>query len=165
MEEEVESPFKPHHESASEESAEKGERWIGWCAVVSAVLAVCAAVSGLYSGQLANTAVLEQIQASDQWSYYQAKGVKSAIAEMANNTEKVERYKQEQQDINEKATALAESSERHLQTHESLAASVTLFQIAIALTAISVLTRRRHFMAVVAGLAAAGSFFVLKALL
>lgn len=96
MEEELESPFKPHHEEASEERAEHGPRWVSWCAVISAVLAVAAAVAGLYSGHFANEAMLERIQASDQWGYYQAKGVKAAISELAHHDDTLSRYRQEQ---------------------------------------------------------------------
>lgn len=138
-------------------------------AVLSAFLAVAAAISALFSGHYANEAMIEQIKASNQWSYYQAKGIKSGIVQMQNEfnpneklSQKIEGYKQEQEQIKEKATQLEESSQHHLHLHESLAASVTLFQIAIALTAIALLTRRKYFLLVSSSFGLLGLFWMIK---
>ncbi|MBV8938880.1 MAG: DUF4337 domain-containing protein [Alphaproteobacteria bacterium] len=162
MEEELESPFKAHHEEAAEEAMESGGRWLSRCAVLSALLAAAAAVTGLYSGHYVNGAMLEQIQASDQWNYYQAKGIKAVVHEAAGNADKSQHYRQEQDAIKQKADGLTETSMHHFEKHEQLAAAVTFFQIAIALTAIAVLTRRRHFLGVVGVLAAAGCVFAVR---
>jgi len=62
--------------------------WRTWLALTTALIAVIAAVISLASGYYAdrsllekNNAVLLQSKASDQWSYYQAKGVKKNVAE------------------------------------------------------------------------------------
>ena len=122
-------------------------------ALLSAFLAVVAAISALFAGHFANEAMLEQIRSSDQWSYYQAKGIKLAIAELRNDShpskeaeEKIEGYKEDQKEIQTEAKEKEKESRDLLHKHESLAASVTLFQIAIAMTAISVLTRKRTFL-------------------
>src|ERR1035437_4112507 len=125
---------------------------MNWAALLSAFLAVAAAVSALFAGHYANDAMIEQIQSSDHWSYYQAKGIKLAIAEfrLSNEaspklTEKIEGYKKEQEEIKSAAQKKENESRQHLQRHEKLAASVTFFQVAIGLTAIAVLTRKRRF--------------------
>ncbi len=51
-------------------------------AVAAAVLAVGAAIGSLLSGHAANEAILKQSQASDKWSYYQAKSTKSNLYEV-----------------------------------------------------------------------------------
>ena len=51
-------------------------------ALSTAVLAVLAAIASLLSGQHANEAVMDQIEASDQWNYYQAKGIKAAVLDV-----------------------------------------------------------------------------------
>jgi len=42
-------------------------------------LAVLAAIAGLLSGSHANEAMMSQIDAADQWGFYQAKSIKAAI--------------------------------------------------------------------------------------
>src|SRR5216684_6910144 len=78
------------HEQAHEKAKEKKDRapWLQWLALSTALFAVLAAIASLKSGQLANEsllrmneATLKQAQASDAWSYYQAKGVKQVTRE------------------------------------------------------------------------------------
>jgi len=100
--------------------------------------------------------MLEQIQASDQWAFYQAKGIKSAVLESkmellnqmgkeadTKDQKNAERYKDEQKDIKKDATEKQENSAAYLVKHNALAKGVTLFQIAIAVCAISALTRKK----------------------
>jgi TolB-like protein len=77
--EEAEVPLEHLHEQVHESAEHSREKWISWVALSTAVLAVLAAIAGLLSGKHANEAVINQIQASDQWSYYQAKSVKAAV--------------------------------------------------------------------------------------
>ena len=53
------------------------------------------------------------------------------------------KYKSEQAEITAKANELKKESEMHLQKHNTVSYSVTLFQIAIAISAISMLTGKR----------------------
>src|SRR5215471_17143832 len=78
------------HEQADEKAKERKERspWLQWLALSTALFAVLAAIASLKSGQLANEsllsmneATLRQAQASDAWSYYQAKGIKQISRE------------------------------------------------------------------------------------
>src|SRR5882762_10378343 len=65
-------------EAAAAEAA--GRRWTDHVARTTAVLAVLAAVaSGAYASQFSHT-ILAQTEASDQWSYYQAKSIKRHIS-------------------------------------------------------------------------------------
>jgi len=104
-----------------------------------------------------------QAEASDQWAYYQAKGVKGAVAEatraawLAAGKEppeehgvKQERYAEEQQEIQEKARRIEEErdakeheAEHLMHLHHRFAAAVALFQVSIALGAVAALTRRK----------------------
>jgi hypothetical protein len=134
------------------------------------MIAVFAAVASLQSGGFSNEAilakseaVLAQSRAADQWAYYQAKGVKGAIAASqaevltASNPTLADklradaaRYRAQQDEIEAQAHELErqvdESNRRSqelMERHHHLALAVTLFQIAIALSAIAALTRRR----------------------
>ena len=77
--EESEVPLEHLHEQVHESAEHTGEAWISWVALSTAILAVLAAIASLLSGEHANEAMMNQIEASDQWSYYQAKSIKSAV--------------------------------------------------------------------------------------
>lgn len=162
--EEIESPVEHLEDEIREIAEEVKERWLTFAALMSALFAVLAAIAGLEAGHYANEAMLSQIAASDAWNYYQAKGIKGMIAESLPGDEvlrmqKVETYRAEQENIKKDAKAKAKTSEHYLMRHEILAKAVTLFQIAIAMTAISVLTRKRKFLFVSLALAMGGAFF------
>lgn len=147
----------------------QAQSFMNRAAILSAFLAVLAAISALFAGHYANEAMIEQIQSSDHWAFYQAKGIKMAITELRNESspseklaEKIESYKKDQEDIKEKAEEKEKRSHFHIMKHESLAASVTLFQVAIALTAISVLTKKRRFLFSSLILGLMGSAWMLK---
>lgn len=147
--EEIEIPTEHLHETIQEKAKEQGENgWFRYVAISTAFMAVLAAVSGLMAGHASNEALISQIQASDQWSYYQAKGIKAEIKTLQAGTGiaepgAAEKYKAEQEEIKKEAEALQRESKVHLSKHVKLAQSVTLFQIAIAISAISMLTRKR----------------------
>src|SRR5438046_8244551 len=77
--EEAEVPREHLHEEIHFHAEHGGARWISWVALSTAILAVLAAIAGLLSGSHANEAMMDQIKASDQWSYYQAKSIKAAV--------------------------------------------------------------------------------------
>src|SRR5437016_14380984 len=67
----------PAPSSIGEAAAKR--HWIDHAARTTAVLAVLAAVSsGQYANQFSRT-ILAQAEASDQWSYFQAKSIKRHI--------------------------------------------------------------------------------------
>ncbi len=135
------------HEKATEASNEKESSWFMYVAISTALIAVLAAISGLMAGHHSNEALIQQIKASDQWAYYQAKGIKAEIKSISINGQPdavaVERYKKEQETIKQKAESAEKESDKHLAHHVLLASSVTLFQIAIAISAIAILTRKK----------------------
>src|SRR5262245_34679826 len=91
MPEEIEVETKELQETIDEMREEREERakearetaWTRWISLTTALLAVVAAIAALQAGRLVNEAlvrkneaVLHQAEASDQWAYYQAKGIK-----------------------------------------------------------------------------------------
>jgi hypothetical protein len=182
MPEEIEVPTEHLHETLKEESEHHGgERmapWIGKAALSSALIAVAAAIGSLMAGHNANEAMIEQMQATDQWAFFQAKGIKSAVLEtrlqlleaMGKPVAQADRdrlagYETDQRKIEEKGHGLEEESQLHMQRHSALARSVTIFQIAIAMAAIAVLVRRRSFWFVSLALGLGGCFFFVQGLL
>ena len=123
-------------------------------ALSTTVLAVLAAIASLLSGEHANEAILSQIEASSQWNYYQAKSIKTAVldakiaftgASDESDQSKRARYEKEQQEIRSEAERKQAAAKLCFHKHEVFARGVTMFQIAIAVAAISALTKKRHF--------------------
>ena len=177
MPEELEVPTDKLHETIHEEAGKSAEQWIMSVALTAALLAVLAAVTVLLAGHHANEATIEQIQSADQWAFFQAKGIKAAVLEskmellvglgrdvVAKDMEKVAEYKKEQKDIEGAAREKERSSSTHLATYNVLARGATFFQIAIALSAISVLTRRRWLWYISGVLGLAGTVFLIQGL-
>ena len=153
--------------------------WGRYLALTTALIAVLAAVASLVSGNLANDALLAkndalllQIKASDGWNQYQSKSIKIHLLEGGLGTggdgaATLDRYRNEQKQLKAAAEALQsrveESNSRaeaFLEKHHTAALSVTLFQIAIAMSAISALLRRRAFWLLSIVMALAGLGFL-----
>jgi len=171
--EEAEVPLESVHEHVHHEAEHSRERWISWVALSTAILAVLAAITGLLSGQHANEAMMNQIEASDQWAYYQAKGIKAAVldakmtlssAPNEQDKSKAERYQEEQAEIQNEAKAKETEAKTHFHRHETFAHGVTMFQIAIAVAAISALTAKRRFWLVSLVFGAVGCVFLVLGL-
>lgn len=162
MPEEIEAPTEHLQETLHEQAHGTGGHgqpppaWVSQVALSAALVAVLAAVSAMLAGHHANEAVLEQMEATDNWSFFQAKGIKGAVLESKldvlralaregkeEDRKKVEEYKHEQKEIEEKAREQMKSSKMHMARHGILAKAVTTSQVAIALSAISVLTRKK----------------------
>ena len=147
--EDIEVPTEHLHETIHEIAKESGESgWFKYVAISTAFMAVFAAISGLIAGHYSNEALIEQIKASDQWAYYQAKGIKAEIKSLQlkeglADPAAISKYKKEQEDIKLAASTAEKESAFHLAKHVVLAQAVTLFQVAIAISAISILTKRK----------------------
>jgi hypothetical protein len=170
--EEAEVPLEGLHEHVQHSAEHSGEVWISWVALSTAILAVLAAIAGLLSGKHANEAMMSQIEASDQWNYYQAKSIKASVldAKMSLATTadekdrtKAARYEEEQSEIKKDAEQKELEAKGNFHRHEIYARSVTMFQIAIAIAAISALTKKRKFWMVSLLFGAVGCAFLVLA--
>jgi Domain of unknown function (DUF4337) len=170
MPEEAEVPTERLHEAIQEELEREGGTLLKLAALTTALLAACAAVASLGAGATINEALVMkteatrlQAEASDQWAYYQAKGLKAAVAEGARTAwlaggkeppasyaELQARYVREQQAI--KTLAEQKQGERDqkdrdadalIRRHHGYANAVALLQVSIALGAVAALTRSR----------------------
>jgi hypothetical protein len=152
--EESEVPLEHLHEHVKETAEHSGAPWLSWVALSTALLAVLAAIAGLLSGKHVNEAIMNQIEASDQWNYYQAKSIKASVldAKMSlagtsneSDQSKRDRYEKEQEEIKSEAEHKEAAAKSNFHKHEVFAGGVTMFQIAIAIAAISALTKKRKF--------------------
>jgi hypothetical protein len=176
--EDPEVPTEHLHEEIHHHAEHSREKWVLGVALSSALLAGLAAVSSLMAGHHANEAMMSQIESSDQWSYYQSKGIKetalSSKVEILDalgkpgspaDKAKVTQYEHDKEEIAKKADDLEKDAQLHLRTHEVLASSVTMFQIAIAVGAIAVLIRRRGFWLASLVVGVAGIGFLIQSFL
>ena len=167
MENEYEVPSP--HERALEEAVEKERDGLSQkIALMTAILATVGTLVSYQSGSaqneamfLKNESILKQAEASDQWAFYQAKSMKShlndATAALATDPEIKARFladkvkedvekteiQAEAKKLQAESRKLGAESEAKLRPHERLALALTFLQIAIALAAITVLTKRR----------------------
>src|SRR5213083_1387320 len=125
--EEAEVPLDHLHEQTHETAKHSGEAWISWVALSTAILAVLAAIASLLSGEHANEAMMSQIEAADQWNYYQAKSIKASVldAKMSLATvadekdrEKAARYEKEQEEIKSEAEHKQTEAKTDFRRHE-----------------------------------------------
>jgi len=58
---------------------EKKEVWLNYLALTTVIFAVCATLSTFKGGGFSTRSVISQAKASDEWAYFQAKGIKSYI--------------------------------------------------------------------------------------
>ncbi len=170
MPEEAEIELDKIREEVHEELEREGGDFLKRIALSTAILAAFAAVAALLAGGTVNQALVYkteattlQAQASDQWTYYQAKGIKGAIQEATANawlaagkpvpphtSQEAARYRADQKRIEEQAHALerqrdqrSEHADHLLHAHHRYADAVALFQVAIALGAVAALSRSR----------------------
>jgi hypothetical protein len=158
------------HEAIQQEMEKEGGSFLKQIALTTALLAVAAAIASLRAGATVNEALVLkteatrlQAEASDEWAYYQAKGLKASVQEAsatpwlatgreapAKYAEEQKRYKDEQAEIKKKAEekdherdAKSKEADHLLHEHHGFANTVALFQVSIALGAVAALTRAR----------------------
>lgn len=170
MPEEIEIDTDKLHEAIHEEVEKEGGALLRTIALTTALFAAFAAIASLLAGGTVNEALALkteatqlQAQASDQWAYYQAKGIKAVVFEaqkgmlastdkpVAPETEKnIARYKDEQAEAKKKAEEFeherdekSKEADHLIHQHHYFAYSVAMLQVAIALGAVAALTRKR----------------------
>jgi hypothetical protein len=157
----------PHDHEVEHVAQHGGDNFTSRLAVLTAVLSTVGAIFGYLGGHSQNAALLYKNEASivktaasNQWNYYQAKSNKQNLAELSvvltqgdaqqKFKQAVDRYQLEKAEIKLQAEKLEadvdtanKNSEMEMHVHERWALATTLLQIAIALAAITLLTRKR----------------------
>lgn len=162
-----------HHASHSD-----GGKWIVAAATTAAILAAFAAAAGALATSHLTQSTLIRIKANDDWNYYQAKSIKTSLLDAKiysaqlskaeprkSDIDKKNQYAEQMPEIEASAKKLEKLSKEHLETHETFEGAATLFHIAIAVVAISVVAKRKEFwyIAMVGG--AVGIVIFVKALI
>ncbi|MGA8428626.1 MAG: DUF4337 domain-containing protein [Candidatus Sulfotelmatobacter sp.] len=150
-----------------------------------AVLAVVVAVVALLGHRAHTEEVVLQAKSSDQWAFYQAKNIRRHTDELFTDLTSVtpttdaaalgklrekysgeaERYKNEQKDIEEKATEMEKEVGAERRRADRFDLAEVFLEIALVITSITLLSGRRIFWSVgivmgVVGLIVAGAGFI-----
>lgn len=163
-----------HDEHVLEHKVHGGDAMAMKIAVLTAVLSTIGAAFSYTGGAaqneamlLKNEAVLKKATAADQWAFYQTKSQKQLIAETMSELveggksdelkSRAARYETEKDLIKTKAEKLDEESaqlnmlsEKAMHPHHRISQGMTLIQMAIALSSIAALTRRKWLVAIAA---------------
>ena len=149
----------------------KKEPWLNYLALSTVILAVCATLSTFKGGGYSTRSVISQAQASDQWAYYQAKSIKENIYQLQRERvqldlatldahalpakaaayrealdgyeKKVNKYAKEKIDIEQKAVQLEKQRDDAQKNGKPFGLAVILLQIAILMSSISALIKRK----------------------
>lgn len=150
---------------------EKKEAWLNYLALTTVILAVCATLSTFKGGGFSTRSVMSQSQASDQWAYFQAKGIKSYMYQMqaekmemellglpkstsrevqerykskiAEYKKRVEKYDGEKTEIEAKAKQLETIRDESQLHSKAFGVAVIYLQIAILLSSIAGLLKKK----------------------
>ena len=177
------------HETTSFGEAAAKRHWIDHAARTTAVLAVLAAVSsGQYANQFSRT-ILAQAEASDQWSYFQAKSIKRHIVTgqvellkalattapqaaaaldklQADDAAAVKKYEQELAEAKEQAEATEKQKLLHQRQGNWFQGAFIILQAGVVLCTVASSAKRKELWALaialgLAGLALVGYGFVI----
>ncbi len=130
-------------------------------ATVGAMFAYMGGATQSNAGLYKNNAAIKKTEASNQWNYFQSKSTKQSLAEISRDLTtveadkakyqgKIDRYEKEKNEIKASAEKVeAESAEWdkksdvELHQHHRWAQATTVLQVAIALAAIALLTKKK----------------------
>ncbi|UCV00781.1 DUF4337 domain-containing protein [Acidovorax radicis] len=178
----VEHATQGHGEHAADHGAEGGNgssvnkiaMFTAIVATVGALFSYMGGATQANAGLMKNDAAIKKTEASNQWNYFQSKSTKQALAELARDltpTEpekaryqgNVDRYEKEKNAIKTEAEKLEadalafdHQSEAQMHQHHRWAQATTALQVAIALAAIALLTRKKWLEYGMYGVAAVG---------
>ena len=170
----------PHDHELEHAAQGHGGEHTNSIAMFTAIIATVGALFGYMGGATQanagldkNNAAIKKTEASNQWNYYQAKSSKQNLSELALELapagkkdfyqDEIKRYKSEKTEIKagaEKLEAEAKSwdqqSDDQMHQHHRWAQATTVLQVAIAMAAIALLSKKRWTEWAMYGAGAAG---------
>jgi uncharacterized membrane protein YoaK (UPF0700 family) len=148
---------------AATKEKERREAWTKYVSLTIVIIAVFAAVATQWGGKYSSRTQMSQAQASDQWSFYQAKSIKQHLAEATlaqvkrgGNTNDAElartikklsddlaRYDRDKAEIKAKAEGLAKVRDDASKRSGTLGLAISYFTVAIASASICLVTKKK----------------------
>ncbi len=157
-------------ETKKTETAPAADAWTKWVALSTTLLAVCAAFSTLKGGSFSTQTQLATVRAANQWAYYQAKSLKETSREtelaiittieaatpnaeakavahqaMQKAESEITRYEKEKADIRKEAERLDALTSYNQARGGYFGLAIMFLQIAIMLSAVSALMKKKSF--------------------
>jgi len=157
----------PHDHEIEHATQGHGGEHTNSIAMFTAIIATVGALFGYMGGATQanaglykNNAAIKKTEASNQWNYYQAKSSKQNLSELTLELappakkefyqDEIKRYKGEKAEIKlaaekleAEAKAWDQQSDEQMHQHHRWAQATTVLQIAIALAAIALLSKKR----------------------
>ena len=162
------------------------ETWIQWVALTTTILAVCAAISSLKASSYSTKVQLYTTMEANGWAYFQAKNIREHmlklqrdlfvfqkmqeakdpkvqqyLADRIKNYEAdIARYSQERAEIKRDTEKIQKDQATFKQHNASYALAVMLLQIAIMMSAVGALIKRKSMWYVGLGFGVIGLFLM-----
>ena len=150
---------------------EQKDRWLNYLATTTVVFAVCATLSTFKGAGFATKSVMSQTQAANQWAYYQSKSIKGYLYEIqregleldlkkdqsklakstreeyekkiAAYSQKLKKYEDEKAEISKEAKKLETVRDQAQRNSGVFGLAVIFLQLAILLSSISALLKKK----------------------
>lgn len=145
------------------------ENWIQWVALTTTILAVCAAISSLKASSYSTKVQVQTTKEANHWAYYQSKSIKEhsfrlnrdilnyanllgnptpqvqqfLTAKIKDYDQEIDRYDQEKKQIKTEAESLIKEQEFLKRHNAAFSLAVMLLQIAIMMSAVAALIKRK----------------------
>jgi len=166
---------------------EKKEPWLNYLALTTVVLAVLATLSTFKGSSYSTRSVLAQSQAANEWAYYQSKSLKGYVYEIQKETlefdlqekedsfsdkglvdiknriesygKKMAKYDSEKKDIMNEARHFEDMRDDAQRHSKIFGIAVIFLQIAILLSSIAALLKKKPVWLLALVIGAAGAFY------
>jgi hypothetical protein len=145
------------------------ETWLQWVALTTTILAVCAAISSLKASSYSTKVQIHTTKEANHWAYYQSKSIKEhsfrlnrdvltyanllgnpnprvqqfLTAKIKDYTEEINRYDRDKKQIKTEAENFIKEQEVLKRHNGAFALAVMLLQIAIMMSAVAALIKRK----------------------
>ena len=144
-------------------------KWLEWVALTTTILAVCTAIGSLKAGSFSTKVQLSSTKENNAWAYFQSKSIKQHTCELERNqleimmadnhspkaaklieeklkqvNDDIARYDKEKADIQKDAKAQTQEQILYKQKNGNLGLAVMLLQIAIMMSSIGALIKRKQ---------------------
>ena len=165
---------------------EKKAHWLNYLSATTVVIAVSATLATFKGGGYGTRSILFQSKASDQWNYYQAKGIKQYLYEIqkenalmqlsqmpkatndtnmakriADYDQKILKYKADKDDIARKAKQEEDARDECKLHQDRFGIAVIFLQIAILLSSVSAVMKNKYVWLISIALGSIGIFYFL----
>ena len=152
---------------------ENKEKWMNYMAITTVLIAVCATFSTFKGGGYGTKSLMNQTLASDQWSFFEAKSLKSYIFEMQKDnlelqkgmlsksgtnaeildkyqvkidgySKKLKQYEDDKAEIKKRANGFEATRDECKNHSAAFGIAVIFLQISILLSSISALAKKHY---------------------